>query len=102
VIRIKTFFVLFLGACLSASVVMRAAGREATAGDDLAGAVRYATSAIRQHQKAEGYWLTAYTPAARFEHPRPEMNVYLTSMMVDLLDPCKARLCSTSPSRLER
>ena len=59
--------------------------------DDLSNAARSAEGAIRRHQQPAGYWLTAYTSAARFENPKPEMNTYLTSVMVGLLDPIAAR-----------
>jgi hypothetical protein len=60
------------------------------AGEDLAAAVKTAVERIRAHQQGPGYWLTAYTKAARFEDPHPEMNTYLTSLLVDLLDPLPA------------
>ncbi len=52
----------------------------------------FATAAarLRAHQAGPGYWLTAYTSAARFEKPRQEMNTFLTSLLVDLLDPLTA------------
>ena len=46
---------------------------------------------IRSHQQAAGYWLTAYTQSERFENPTPEMNTFLTSMIVDTLDSVSAR-----------
>lgn len=46
-----------------------------------------AASRILEHQARDGYWLTAFTTAPRFERPGREMNTYLTSMMVDLLQP---------------
>jgi hypothetical protein len=69
----------------SESEAPRAAGRGATG--DLAAAARRAAAVLRERQQAPGYWLTAYTDAARFEHPHQEMNTYLTSMMIDLLEP---------------
>ena len=62
--------------------------RRAPAADtDLDAAFRTAAERIRAHQQGPGYWLTAYTSAARFEAPRPEMNTFLTALLVDLLDP---------------
>ena len=49
-----------------------------------------AASHIREHQQPEGFWLTAYTSGTRFVDPRPEMNTFLTSLLVDLLDPLPA------------
>ena len=54
---------------------------------DLAGAARTAAARLRAHQEGPGYWLTAFTGAPRFERPRREMNTFLTSLLVDLLDP---------------
>ena len=42
---------------------------------------------IGDHQSATGYWLTSHTPEPTYDAPTPEMNTYLTSMMVDLLTP---------------
>jgi hypothetical protein len=42
---------------------------------------------IGQHQSADGFWLTSYTESPTFTQPRPEMNTYLTALMVDLLAP---------------
>jgi hypothetical protein len=49
-----------------------------------------AVARLLEHQHAEGYWLTAYTSQARFLEPRPEMNTFLTALLVDLLDPVAA------------
>ena len=46
-----------------------------------------ATSLLREHQSSDGFWLTSYTNDLRYEAPQPEMNTYLTSMLVDLLSP---------------
>lgn len=48
---------------------------------------RTAAARIREHQQGPGYWLTAYTSAARFQDPHPEMNTFLTSFLVDVLGP---------------
>ena len=44
-------------------------------------------SLLRERQSKEGYWLTAYTPRPRYEALQPEMNTFLTAMLVDLLSP---------------
>jgi hypothetical protein len=62
---------------------------EAKEGDLEAGALT-AAARIRLRQRAPGYWLTAFTSAPRFEQPHNEMNTYLTSLLVDLLDPLPA------------
>lgn len=59
-------------------------------GDDLEGATRTAVTRLREHQQEPGYWLTSYTKAPRFEEPRPEMNTFLTSFLVDLLGQLEA------------
>jgi hypothetical protein len=60
------------------------------AGEDLDVAFRTAAARLRAHQQEPGYWLTSYTTTARFEQPRPEMNTYLTALLIDLLDPVAA------------
>jgi hypothetical protein len=62
----------------------------AAAEDDLDENARQAAARIREHQQAEGYWLTAFTSGTRFHEPRPEMNTFLTSLVVELLDPVAA------------
>ena len=57
---------------------------------DLDASFRTAVTRIREHQQEPGYWLTAFTNATRFEKPQREMNTYLTSLLVDLLDPLAA------------
>ena len=62
---------------------------QAKEGDLEAGALA-AAARIRLRQQAPGYWLTAFTTAPRFEQPHNEMNTFLTSLLVDLLDPLPA------------
>ncbi|MDB5799496.1 MAG: hypothetical protein JWL63_435 [Rhodocyclales bacterium] len=52
---------------------------------DLTESARMAAEMIRSRQQIEGYWLTYYTSAERFELPSQEMNTFATAMMVDLL-----------------
>ena len=59
-------------------------------GADLQEGFRTAAARIREHQQGPGYWLTAYTNAVRFQEPHPEMNTYLTALLIDLLDPLAA------------
>jgi hypothetical protein len=54
---------------------------------DLPASARRAAALLEQHQKPAGYWLTSYTSAPRFERSSQEMNTFLTSMLVELLDP---------------
>ena len=69
----------------------RADGTGGAADDaDLDEGFRTAAARLREHQQAPGYWLTAYTSATRFQEPRPEMNTFLTALLVDLLDPLAA------------
>ncbi len=68
----------FLG---STTLTVRAPQRE------LDVAFQTASERIRDHQHASGYWLTAFTTSTRFESPQHELNTYLTSLLVDLLDP---------------
>lgn len=57
---------------------------------DLTGDARKAVVRIGEHQQPEGYWLTVFTSGTRFHEARPEMNTYLTALLVDLLDPLAA------------
>jgi hypothetical protein len=59
-----------------------------------------AAARLREHQQAPGYWLTAYTKETRFHEPRPEMNTFLTALLVDLLNPVAAT--SGLDERLQR
>ncbi len=53
----------------------------------LAGAADLAAALLRGHQQPGGYWLTDYTRTPWFGPGRTEMNVFLTAMLVDLLEP---------------
>jgi hypothetical protein len=66
------------------------ASGEAKLPADLNDDFRTAAARIREHQQAQGYWLTAYTSETRFHEPRPEMNTFLTALLIDLLDPLAA------------
>ena len=46
-----------------------------------------AADLLSSRQQQPGYWLTSHTTQARFEHRREEMNTYLPSVMLDILDP---------------
>jgi hypothetical protein len=59
--------------------------------EDLGESFKKAAAQIRAHQQAPGYWLTAYTSATRFQDPKQEMNTFLTSLLIDLLDPLATR-----------
>jgi hypothetical protein len=59
--------------------------RQATADADLERGFKKAVARLRQHQQAQGFWLTQHTTEPRFRDPQPEMNTYLTSLLVDLL-----------------
>jgi len=66
------------------------AGSPAKLPADLADNFRTTAVRIREHQQADGYWLTAYTSGTRFHEPRPEMNTFLTALLVDVLNPLAA------------
>jgi hypothetical protein len=72
-----------------ATVERRAAG-ETQLPADLDEDFRKAAAHLREHQQAPGYWLTAFTSETRFHEPRPEMNTFLTALLVDLLNPLAA------------
>ena len=56
----------------------------------LADDLRKAASRLNADQKPDGFWLTAFTTGTRYVDPHPEMNTFLTSLLVDLLDPVAA------------
>ncbi|HJQ37493.1 MAG TPA: hypothetical protein VKB93_10165 [Thermoanaerobaculia bacterium] len=58
---------------------------------DLAISFKQAAARIREHQQPDGFWLTAFTGGIRFRDPHPEMNTYLTSLLIDLLQPIAAQ-----------
>jgi hypothetical protein len=58
--------------------------------EDLDDSFRTAAARIREHQQGPGYWLTAYTTSTHFQEPQPEMNTFLTALLLDLLDPLAA------------
>lgn len=47
----------------------------------------HAMSLLRERQTDYGAWLTSHTTSLRYEAPQPEMNTFLTAMLVDLLAP---------------
>jgi hypothetical protein len=53
---------------------------------DLWALARRAAVLLAHDQQPDGYWLTSYTSAPRFERPTDEMNTFLTATLVDLLD----------------
>ncbi|HMP41070.1 MAG TPA: hypothetical protein PKA05_11865 [Roseiflexaceae bacterium] len=61
--------------------------QQPVSGADLDAMAERAVSLLRNRQDERGYWLTAHTQTIRYEAPRPEMNTFLTSMLVDLLAP---------------
>lgn len=67
------------------------AGANGAVPDDLRESAATAAQRIRAHQDPEGYWLTSYTSGTRFEDARPEMNTFLTALLIDLLDPLAER-----------
>ncbi len=69
----------------------RAPGGSAPGGVDLDAAAKAAAGRIREHQQGPGSWLTSYTSETRYETPRPEMNTFTTSLLVELLEPVAAR-----------
>lgn len=65
-------------------------GAQPVTDGNLDAAARTAEARIREHQHGAGYWLTAHTTTTRFEAPRPEMNTFLTGLLVDLLAPIES------------
>lgn len=54
---------------------------------DLPSAARRARQMLASRQQANGYWLTDYSAATRYEQPRQELNTYLNAVIVDVLNP---------------
>jgi hypothetical protein len=54
---------------------------------ELEAMAKRAAQLLQERQAGYGYWLTAYTNELRYEAPQPEMNTFLTAMLVDLLSP---------------
>lgn len=77
-----------------AALPARVEGHPAGTGESpsgLAEAFGMAVARIGEHQQPEGSWRTAHTTGTRFLEARPEMNTYLTALLVDLLDPLAAK-----------
>jgi len=53
----------------------------------LPGLARIAEARLREDQQPAGYWITSHTASVHFVDPKREMNIYLTSMLVDILGP---------------
>jgi hypothetical protein len=66
-------------------IAARAEAQQAASGD-LALRAQRAATVLTNHQHAQGYWLTYYTDQTRFERPRPEMNTFVTSVIIDLVN----------------
>lgn len=60
-------------------------------GPELEAMAAHATSMLRKRQAEPGYWLTAHTAGLRYEAPQPEMNTYLTAVLIDLLSPLEQK-----------
>ena len=48
---------------------------------------RQAASFIASHQDVEGYWLTSYTKAPKYQRSRLEMTTFTNAILIDLLTP---------------
>jgi hypothetical protein len=71
--------------------VAQAATKPPPSGSELEVMAARAASLLRDHQTEYGAWLTAHTTGRSYEGPQPEMNTFLTSMLVDLLAPLARR-----------
>jgi hypothetical protein len=72
------------------TVTTSSSGARVAPAGDLDQAFMTAAARLREHQQPPGYWLTAYTSQARFQEPHPEMNTFLTALLVDVLNPVAA------------
>ena len=83
------------GAAPPSTAALTATSRAAEAAGvpaDLTAAAAMAAAHIREHQQSAGSWLTSFTSDTRYREPRPEMNTFLTSLLIDLVDPIAARM----------
>jgi hypothetical protein len=64
---------------------------------DLANAALRAATVLAGRQRSEGYWLTTFTNAPRFERPREEMNTFLNAVMIDVIGPVAEAAGLTGP-----
>ncbi len=69
------------------TLTVRAPGAPPAEARDLDENASQAAARIREHHQEPGYWLTAFTSGTDFQDPRPEMNTFLTALLVELLDP---------------
>ncbi len=53
----------------------------------LSASARQAAASMASHQQTPGYWLTAFTGVSSYTRPRQELNIFLNTVMVDLLAP---------------
>jgi hypothetical protein len=54
---------------------------------DLAVSARTAAAVLASRQQSPGYWLTSYSERAHFQNPGLELNTFLNSVLIDILDP---------------
>lgn len=71
-------------------LTLTSTGAATTAPAELEASATTAVARLHGHQQGGGYWLTAYTNAARFEAPKQELNTFLTALLVDLLEPMES------------
>jgi hypothetical protein len=50
-----------------------------------------AAKSLWERQTEYGFWLTSYTGDIRYENPKPEMNTFLTAILIDSLSPVARR-----------
>ena len=53
----------------------------------ISASAQQAAAFIASHQQSTGYWLTAFTGVSSYTGPRPELNIFLNTVMTDLLAP---------------
>lgn len=56
------------------------------------GLAKFALWSLQHRQDPEGYWLTDFTDGMQFLDPSPELNVFSTAAITDLLSPVSERL----------
>lgn len=54
---------------------------------ELARSFHDAARTLRDRQDSRGFWLSSHTSEPRFTNAQPEFNLYMTAIIVDLLEP---------------
>lgn len=79
-------------ALLGSLPAIPAAGEPAPEAPALASLADAVEGKLASDQRAEGFWLTAYTPSTAYAAPAFEKNTFTTAMILSILDPVGDRI----------